>query len=250
MADLIERDALLDKMEGRYKFSSGQAHKAYGIAIDDICDAPAVDAVPVVRKPVVGYEGYYEVDQFGRVYGIARVVHVADNSREYDKPIAARQMKQSLHTGGYKTVTLTKSGITNTVFVHRIVAEAFIPNPNNLPMVNHKDGDKTNNFSENLEWCTASYNRKYGKAIEKQAKKVRGRESKKRKAIIQRRADGSFNQWYASITEAAKEMNGSTSAISAACKGTRKTAYGYLWEYANLDDFCSYGERRNGDAAD
>ena len=146
----------------------------------------------LVRKPVRGYEGHYVVDQFARVFGIDRTTTVTDNGRIYDKPIAGKQMKQSMHPKGYKTVTLTKDGKTKTVYVHRIVAEAFIDNPDNLPMVNHKDEDKTNNFVENLEWCTASYNRTYGKAVEKQAKKLRG---KKRKA----------------------------------------------------DDFCSYGERREGE---
>ena len=135
---------------------------------------PTVDAVPVVRKPVKGYEGLYEVDQFGRVFGVDRIKEVNDNGRQYLKPIAGKQMKQSLHTKGYKTVSLTKDGKTKTVFVHRIVAEAFIDNPGNLPFVNHKDEDKTNNFLENLEWCTPSYNRIYGKAIENHAKKIRG----------------------------------------------------------------------------
>lgn len=97
-----------------------------------------------------------------------------DNGRVYDKPIAGKQMKQTLHDKGYKIVSLTKNGKTKLCFVHRIVAEAFIPNPDNLPMVNHKDEDKTNNFLENLEWCTASYNRTYGKAVERHAKKIRG----------------------------------------------------------------------------
>jgi hypothetical protein len=80
-----------------------------------------------------------------------------------------------MHSKGYKTVSLTKDGKTKGMFVHRIVAEAFIPNEENLPMVNHKDEDKTNNFVENLEWCTASYNRTYGNAVEKHAKKLRGK---------------------------------------------------------------------------
>ena len=135
---------------------------------------PAVDAVEVVRKPVKGYEGYYEVDQFGRVFGLERIIKVNDNGRNYEKPIAGKQLKQSMHTKGYKTVSLTKNGKTKTLFVHRLVAEAFIPNVDNLPMVNHKDEDKTNNFVENLEWCTNDYNINYGTARKRQAKKIRG----------------------------------------------------------------------------
>ncbi len=167
---------------------------------------PTVDAVEVVRKPVRGYEGHYVVDQFGRVFGVNRTTMVQDNGRIYEKPIAGKQMKQSVHTAGYKTVTLTKDGKSKTVFVHRIVAEAFIDNPDNLPMVNHRDEDKTNNFAENLEWCSASYNRTYGKAVEKHAKTLRGKkhtEEHKRK-----------------ISESLKN------------------------HHAEKKDFCSYGERR------
>lgn len=128
----------------------------------------------MVRKPVKGYEGYYEVDQFGRVYGLERIIKVNDNGRNYEKPIAGKQLKQSMHTKGYKTVSLTKDGKTKNLFVHRLVAEAFIPNVDNLPMVNHKDEDKTNNFVENLEWCTNDYNINYGTARRRQAKKIRG----------------------------------------------------------------------------
>ena len=140
-----------------------------------IADTPTVeDVAQVVRKPVKGYEGYYEVDQFGRVFGLERIIKVNDNGRNYEKPIAEKQLKQSMHTKGYKTVSLTKDGKTKTLFVHRLVAEAFIPNVDNLPMVNHKDEDKTNNFVENLEWCTNDYNINYGTARRRQAKKIRG----------------------------------------------------------------------------
>ena len=176
MSRYIDADLLYKETEKKIK-----ANNEYRMAVVDdefldlINDAPTEDVVEVVRKAVKGYEGYYEVDQFGRVYSVDRLVPVDDNGRQYNKALCGKQMKQGMHSNGYKIVSLTKEGKTKTVFVHRIVAEAFISNENNSPMVNHKDEDKTNNFVENLEWCTAKYNRSYGKAIEKHAKKINGR---------------------------------------------------------------------------
>ena len=175
---LIDANALLEEIQFRRPVIDTETKivaDCVEIARKAIVNAPTVDAVEVVRKRVRGYEEHYVVDQFGRVFGVDRTTTVLDNGRIYEKPIAGKQMKQSLHTKGYKTVCLTKDGKSKTCFVHRIVAEAFIDNPDNLPMVNHKDEDKTNNFAENLEWCTASYNRTYGKAVEKHAKTLRGK---------------------------------------------------------------------------
>ena len=173
MNDLISRSALTDAIVDLLVFEWG--YEGIEASVKRIfSEIPTVDAVEVVRKPVVGYEGYYVVDQFGRVFGVDRTVSVNDNGRVYDKPIAGKQMKQTLHDKGYKIVSLTKDGKTKLCFVHRIVAEAFIPNPDNLPMVNHKDEDKTNNFLENLEWCTALYNNTYGNAQKKRVRKIKG----------------------------------------------------------------------------
>ena len=179
---LIDANALDKRFDKRIKWLRLDTHDQYSLGLyhgavtdkDLIGEIPTVDAVEVVRKPVKGYEGYYEVDQFGRVFGLDRIIKVNDNGRNYEKPIAGKQLKQSMHTKGYKTVSLTKDGKTKTLFVHRLVAEAFIPNVDNLPMVNHKDEDKTNNFVENLEWCTNDYNINYGTARKRQAKKIRG----------------------------------------------------------------------------
>ena len=182
--DLISRSTLLETLKEQHEYimQDPEISKTmkwceavcFNRTIDALETASAVDAVEVVRKPVVGYEGYYEVDQFGRVFGVDRTVSVNDNGRVYDKPIAGKQMKQTTHDKGYKIVFLTKDGKTKLCFVHRIVAEAFIPNPADLPMVNHKDEDKTNNFLENLEWCTALYNNTYGNAQKKRVKKIKG----------------------------------------------------------------------------
>ena len=176
---LIDADALCRRIGAVYQIAQGcgaqETAVFYKALQEEVEQTKTVDAVEVVRKPVRGYEGLYEVDRFGRVFGIDRTITVTDHGRCYVKPICGKQLKQSLHTEGYKTVGLTKDGKTKTVFVHRIVADAFIYNPLDLPMVNHKDEDKTNNCVENLEWCSASYNRTYGKGAVKQARKLRGR---------------------------------------------------------------------------
>lgn len=180
---LIDADALLEgiaelKQSPWFNSKYGYADRKDAVeAIEYLCikKEPTIDAVEVVRKPIQGYEGYYEVDQFGRVFSLDRTVFVEDHGRKYNKLLKGSQLKQHVHTAGYKTVCLTKDGKSKTQYVHRLVAEAFIPNPENLPFINHKDEDKTNNFAENLEWCTAQYNNTYGKAREKQARKVRGK---------------------------------------------------------------------------
>lgn len=246
---LIDADALLEKMKRTSRYFD---------VLFDVEEMPTVDAVEVVRKPVKGYEGYYEVDQFGRVFGLDRIIKVNDNGRNYEKPIAGKQLKQSMHTNGYKTVSLTKDGKTKTLFVHRLVAEAFIPNVDNLPMVNHKDEDKTNNFVENLEWCTAQYNNTYGNKAKRQADKIRGiphtdehkkkisssllkyyethdsasigRISEKRKGVVGVRNGESVQ--FQSVTEAAIAVNGSRANITRSCNSKTRKAYGYKWTWA------------------
>lgn len=165
MSRYIDADAWLKNIECTNKFLDTLKHK--------MTDAPSIDIVR--RKPVKGYEGYYEVDMYGNVYSVERTVRVNDNGREYDKPVKERKMKQSNHSKGYKIVPLTKDGVTKSHYVHRIVAEAYIDNPYNLPFINHKDENKTNNFVGNLEWCTEQYNSTYGNARKKQADALRGR---------------------------------------------------------------------------
>ena len=148
-------------------------------ALSLLCGFTLIDSAPSIdivrRKPVVGYEGYYEVDMYGNVYSVARTVQVNDNGRIYDKPVKEKKLTASKHSCGYRTVALTRNGKTEQQYIHRIVAEAYIPNPQNLPYINHKDEDKTNNFVGNLEWCTASYNNTYNGKNIKHSEKLKGR---------------------------------------------------------------------------
>jgi hypothetical protein len=107
-------------------------------------------------KDIVGYEGIYSVSPEGRVWGYER------SWRNGDKKSLQRHkgkwLSSSLSGKGYPKVDLRKDGKRVTRHVHRLVAQAFLPNPNQLPQINHRDGDKTNNGLGNLEWCTGSQN--------------------------------------------------------------------------------------------
>ena len=172
MSRYVDADAIKDKA---WKAESEACFYALEdvVSVTDIDEAPSIDIVR--RKPVVGYEGYYEVDMYGNVYSVARTVQVNDNGRIYDKPVKEKKLTASKHSCGYRTVALTRNGKTEQQYIHRIVAEAYIPNPQNLPYINHKDEDKTNNFVGNLEWCTASYNNTYNGKNIKHSEKLKGR---------------------------------------------------------------------------
>ena len=115
-----------------------------------------------IWKDIVGYEGLYKVSNKGNVYSVERI-----NSQ--GRKWGGQTLKLLLDKIGYIRVNLCKDGRIKNVTVHRLVAEMFIPNPNNYPEVNHRDEDKTNNCVENLEWCTREYNVNYGTAKKRMA---------------------------------------------------------------------------------
>lgn len=110
-------------------------------------------------RPVVGYEGLYEVSNTGQVRSFDRYVKYSNGRIHLHK---GKVLSPSIRTDGYLVVVLSCNGKHKMCLVHRLVTEAFIPNTDNLPQVNHKDEDKTNNSVENLEWCDNKYNMNYG----------------------------------------------------------------------------------------
>lgn len=110
-----------------------------------------------IWKDIKGYEGLYQVSNLGRVKSLTRKVKTFNGVRT-----SKGQLLKPLKTNrGYYRVDLRQNQTNKYVAIHRLVAEAFVPNPNNYHIVNHKDSNQTNNNADNLEWCTQSYNVKY-----------------------------------------------------------------------------------------
>jgi hypothetical protein len=109
-------------------------------------------------KPVKGYEGLYEVSNHGRVRSLDRREEMKNGRKRFYKGKLLKPMKDRR---GYLYVDLKKDGQRKLHRIHRLVAEAFLLNPDNLPVVNHRDGNKENNHYSNLEWCTSSQNNKH-----------------------------------------------------------------------------------------
>jgi len=168
-------------------------------------------------KDIEGYNGYYQVSNHGRVRSIERVVKRGSNYL----PVSERILKLGTKCG-YKTVALSKYGKVKYYQVHRLVAKSFIPNPKNLPCVNHKDENPGNNNVSNLEWCTKSYNNSYNDVRIKAA-------VCKRKPIIQMSKSGKFIKEWSHAREAAECLGLSKGAIYQCCKGKIKTSGGFIW---------------------
>lgn len=113
-------------------------------------------------KDIVGFEGWYQISNLGRVRSVPRVVpHKSKHGSVAYQRWESKILRPTITNQGYEMVVLSKSGKFSYPTVHRLVAIAFIPNPHNKRTVNHIDGDKTNNVVSNLEWCTSSENNQH-----------------------------------------------------------------------------------------
>lgn len=152
-------------------------------------------------RPVVGYESLYMVSNLGRVWSIRKKAIMKPNDNCAGK--------------GYKYIWGYKDGNKNRLYIHIIVAQAFISNPNNLPEVNHKDENPKNNMVDNLEWCTHEYNSRYSNE----------------KTILRFSEDGTFIDEWPSMLEIERILKIPYQNVSACCRGVNKTCHGFIFKY-------------------
>lgn len=175
-------------------------------------------------KAIRNYEGYYEVSDTGLVRGVDRII-VDKNGKTFrhrGKEMKLSQTKGRAGSVGYLVVNLHKRGVSQVCLVHNLVASAFVKNPNNFPTVNHKDGDKTNNNVENLEW--ASYSENNIHALRNKLRQPRGN------PILQKTIDGQVLNQYKSTCEAARIAGISIGTISHCLNHRTNSAGGFVWE--------------------
>ena len=191
----------------------------------------------LIWKPVVGYEGLYEVSNTGLVRSLNN--------------LKGRMLKLTKRKDGYLGVCLYKHCKQETKTVHRLVAETFIPNPNNLKVINHKDENRSNNNVENLEWCTYSYNTTYSMDIHPERRKVNADNLEKYSPRNKKGVPHKYNEKVAVVDEnenvvsvyenaatAAKELKLQTCNVLEVCRtnkkrqiGKKRRTGGYIFEF-------------------
>lgn len=184
-----------------------------------------------IWKDVKGYEGLYQVSSFGSVKSAdTKLYHKTSwgNYTYYNKK--GKILKPYHNNKGYLIVNLYKDGKCKHFLIHRLVAEAFVPNLDNLPEVDHIDENKNNNIYSNLLWCDRLYNNTKGV----QSKEGRRKSASFRmKRVSQYNLDGTLLNVYNGVRIAEEQTNISNANIIKCCKGKAKTAGGYIWRYAD-----------------
>lgn len=178
-------------------------------------------------RDIKGYKGIYQVSNLGRVKGLYRQV----NTWNAYKTLQEKILKTYISYNGYLKVVLQGK----TKLVHRLVAEAFIPNPENKPQVNHKNEIKQDNRVENLEWMTAKENVNYGTGLQRRAdtqrrlgNQINNKGTSKKIVCVE------IKKTFESIKDAVRQGFGKdSSTITKCCKGKKQTHNGYHWRYTD-----------------
>ena len=170
-----------------------------------------------IYKDIEGYEGLYQVSNLGNVKSLGN-----------DKKRKEKILKPNKNNRGYLYVGLCKQGKIKMCKIHRLVAKAFIPNPNNYEEINHLNESKIDNRASNLEWCDHKYNINYGTHNQRSA--ASRKNNKKQGEQVLCLETGKI---YPSIMEVERQTGFAHSNISKVCNGKLKQAYGFHWKYVS-----------------
>ena len=184
-------------------------------------------------KDIKGYEGLYQVSNFGRIKSLlgTEMIH---GKLIYKKRKKILSQTINAKKKPYLRIGLNKKGKRKCFLVHRLVAEAFIPNPENKPQVNHKDGDKANNYVDNLEWCTNLENKIH--AVQNNLiARLYEEKNPHCTQVKQYNLNGNLIKEWECIRTASKKLNINETSISSCCRKRSKTAGGYIWRYTDED---------------
>lgn len=182
-----------------------------------------------IWKDITGYENLYQVSNLGNIRTLCY------GARNIRKSNIVRLLKIGKNNVGYCKIELYKDGKTKMKYIHRLVAEAFIPNPDKKPAVNHIDGNKANNSVSNLEWVTPSENTKHAfrtRLLKPPMANRHGKNNPLSKPIDQYTKDGIFVKHWDSIADAGAYFNVRYSNITLCLTGRNKTSCGYVWKYS------------------
>ncbi len=182
-----------------------------------------------IWKDIEDYEGYYQISNLGNV-----------KSLDYRRRGYSKNLTPKINNRGYAWVELAVNGLKQYFLIHRLVATAFIVNPNKYPIVNHIDENPLNNIVDNLEWCTSSYNALYSRErhdYESKIVRIGNRKTsthrRRCESINQYTLDGLLIRKWEDSLQIRNNMNANQTSILECCEGKRKTAYGFKWEFAN-----------------
>lgn len=169
-----------------------------------------------VWKDIKDYEGFYQVSNLGNVRTKDRYISNG-NGIQFKK---SKMLKPIKMKNGYLKVSLSKNGKVKQTYIHRLVAQSFLPNKNNYDCINHKDENKVNNIVSNLEWCNHTYNNRYSDIL-----------SRPRKKVSQYDINGNYIKTYKSVCDAQRETKIPQGEISRVARKERKQCHGYVWIY-------------------
>ena len=175
-----------------------------------------------IWKPIKNYEDYYEINN----YGVVRRIKYDNIGNLYQHQLP-NYIKPRYDKDGYMRYDLSLNNKVKRYMAHRLVADVFIPNPNNLPCVNHKDGNKKNNYVDNLEWCSVRHNNIH--ALKTGLRNMKN--NKLSKPVEQYDLNNNLMMVFKSANDASRILNISQGHISECCRGEIKNYKGYIWKY-------------------